>query len=114
MTLQERLKAILAESEPGCEVCAERRRVAEGSAQFHKDVEEGKRILADSESDQPHSAHDPQPPMSKSRLKRLIAQGALPLGHEFKLDVLGLYPDKCHELVARQLCGQPRSAHEPR
>ena len=74
------LAAILAESEPGCEVCAERRRVADESAQFHKDVEEGERILAESEicpfirygededrtmpcanCGQPRSAHEPKP-----------------------------------------------------
>lgn len=75
----DQVAAILAESEPGCEVCAERARVAGESAQFHKDVEEGKRILAESEicpfirygededrtmpcanCGQPRSAHEPK------------------------------------------------------
>lgn len=58
-------------------------------------------ILAESES-----ATDDvvEPVMSKSRLKRLVAQGALPLGHVFEP-----YPS-----FLCTVCGDPRSAHEPK
>jgi len=107
--------AILAESEPGCEVCAGRARVADESARFLSDVEEGKRILAESESD-------------KTYVGTMSAQGdrwvehatrtdpkSLPLGHEFiqSIDILGKSTTGgcCFSIVCLE-CGQPRSAHE--
>lgn len=101
-----KLAAILAESEPGCEVCAERAREADESARFLSDVEEGRRILAESENEPPcrhgkdciECEQEREPP-------------SLPLGHEF-IAYRGYFveSDTCIYLG----CGQPRSAHEPK